>query len=218
MISQAGSSLLVIAEGKLGAVTIGRSMDGNGGFVRLIGFTSVGKVSVGGDMESAGIIAGGKARPAHAAAALAIAGVTVKGNVSDSLIAAGLGAGDHGNPDAQIGAITVGGDWSRSFATAGIDIVNDFTIGDANDAVSVPTGPYTNNPAIISKIASITIKGHIFGTPEAGDSFGFVAQSIGKFVRGSTAYALRPNPTPNAAPLDVFNVSTTGDVFVREVI
>ncbi len=218
MISQTGSSLLVIADGKLGAVTIGRSMDGNGGFVRLIGFTTVGKVSVGGDMESAGIIAGGKARPANAAAALAIASVTVKGNVTDSLIAAGLGAGDHGNPDAQIGAITVGGDWSRSFVTAGIDIVNDFTIGDANDAVVVPTGPFTDNPAIVSKIASITIKGHIYGTAAAGDTFGFVAQSIGKFVRGTTAYTLRPNPVPNALPLDVFNVAITGDVFVREVI
>ena len=218
IVSQSGSSLLVIAEGKIGAVTVGRSMDGNGGFVRLIGYTTIGKVSVGGDMESAFILASGKARPANAAAALAIASVAVKGHVSDSSILAGLGADDHGNPDVQIGTITVGGDWSRSFVTAGIDIVNDFTTGDGDDAIVVPTGPFTDNPAIVSKIASITIKGHIYGTAAAGDSFGFVAQSIGKFVRGTTAYTLRPNPVPNALPLDVFNVSITGDVFVREVI
>ena len=218
MISHTRAASGLFAEGKIGAVTIGGSMSGNGGFVRIFAGTTIGKVTVGGDMDSGSFLAGGKARPSNAAAAIAIASVSVKGHVADSLIAAGLGSGDHGNPDAQIGAVLIGRNWSRSSITAGIDIVNDFTIGDADDAVALPTGPYTNNPAIISKIASITIGGHIYGTSAAGDSFGFVAQSIGKFVRGTTAYTLRPNPTPNAAPLDMFNVSITGDVFVREVI
>ncbi len=206
------------AGGKIGSVTVVGSMRS----VSLNAGTTLGKVTVGGDIENSGILAVGKAQPANAAAAIAIASLTVRGRVTDSVIFAGFGTlnGQQAqNPDAQIGAVLVGGDWVRSNMTAGVsDLLGDNIIGTADDVIHAPTSGFTDNPSIISKIASITIKGHIYGTPAAGDGFGFVAQNIGKFVRGTTAYTLRPNALPNAQPLDIFNVSLNGDVFLREVL
>ena len=79
-----------------------------------------------------------------------------------------------------------------------------------------PSGS-TDQAAILSRIASVVIKGQIYGTPApSGDSFGFVAQTIGKFGRGPAAYKLLANPGPGG-PLDVISLSVTGDVFLREV-
>ena len=79
----------------------------------------------------------------------------------------------------------------------------------ADDAL----GSGNNNANIVSKIASVTVKGHIFGSSDSAESWGFIAQSIGKFTRDKTAYTLHPAATP----LDLFNVSLQGNVLVREV-
>ena len=213
---------VIIASGAIGPVKIAGEMRGDRatGPVVIQAGSTLGKVSVGG-MHFAEIYAQGNANPLKASAAVAIASVTVRGNVEDSLIAAGRSRFGAfmvppplpSNPGAQIGALTVGGDWTRSSAVAGIDAGADGSFGTADDALIAPTSGFTNKPAIVSKIASITVKGHIYGSPGDAASYGFVAQSIGKFTRGTTVLALNSAP----APLDLLGLSIHQDVFLREV-
>lgn len=203
------------AMGKMGAVTIGGSLRGTrpDAVASIEAGTTLGKVTIGGDMEYSYIFSLGKALPANAAAAVAIAGISVKGRVSDSLIGAGQSSEGAQNPDAQIGALTVGGDWIRSSAFAGSGRGADLRYGTADDAVFTPSSGFANNPAILSKIASVTVKGQIYGTASGPMVQGFVAEAIGKFVRGPVAYKL----TAASLPLDVISLSAVGNVFVREV-
>ena len=209
--------------GSISAVTIGGSIRSSERVApnTLAGIeagTTLGKVTVGGDLHYARILALGKAQPAKAADALALASLTIKGRVADSFIAAGLSSDGLKNPDAQIGTITVNGDWVRSTATAAVSAGADLVFGTADDAVVASTAAFTNNTAIVSRIAAVFVKGQIFGTSGGADSYGFVAQTIGKFGRGPAAYTLKANPVPNAAPLDLVSLSITGDVFLREVL
>lgn len=211
-------SVGIRGDGRIGAVTIGGSVRAlpETDFVGIEAGKTLGKVSVAGDLENAKIRAFGNLEPKTAAAAVAIAGLTVKGRVSDSLIAAGVIDGAT-NPDASIGAIAVNGDWVRSSAIAGVRPGNDGFYGSDDDAVAFASGGSVDQPAILSRIASVLVKGQIYGSPGGGtDSYGFVAQSIGKFGRGPAAYTLRPNIAPSG-PLDLISLSVTGDVFLREV-
>ncbi len=241
MVVEAGSNSVgeITALGKIGTIAIAGGIHGDpGGSPMLISAgTSIGTVTAGalnnavisagttlgkvttGEMNHAKIFAVGNANPATSIAALAIAGVTVRGRVSQSEIGAGASIfSGSANPDAQIGAILIGGDWDRSSIHAGASAGADGFFGSDDDALLTPSVGYTNKTTVISKIASVTIKGHLYGTTATGDSYGFVAQSIGKYGRGPAAYTLRPNAIPNAQPLDIFNVSLHGDVFLREVI
>lgn len=203
--SDSMSSIGLRSLGKIGAVTVGGSLRGNDSV--LIEATTLGKVSIGGDMEGAVILATGKASPANATAALAIAGVSVKGHVVGSFIAAGLSSNSERNPDAQIGAVTIGGDWTDSSIAAGASSGTDLVYGTNDDALYTPTMGYTDSAAILSKIASVTVKGQIYGTG------GFVAQTVGKFVRGPVTYALHSTKLP----LDLIGLSTSRATFLREV-
>jgi hypothetical protein len=218
IIGNATGLAAIIGGGKIGSITVLGDIRGVGANpynIAIFTKTTIGAVKAG-SLTSAFIAAGGNANPTNAAAALAIASVTVRGTVSDALIQAGAVFGS--NPDAQIGKIAVGGDWIRSDALAGVDKLYD--VG-AKIVVFAPAGAssgYSDNPLIVSKIASITIGGHIYGTAASGDGWGFSAGTIGKFVRGTTAYTLRPNAIPNVPPADSFVVSMTGDVFLREAV
>jgi hypothetical protein len=66
--------------------------------------------------------------------------------------------------------------------------------GDLNDA-SIGAG----SASITATIASITIKGQVFGTPDslnADDHFGFVAEQLGKVKVGGNLVTLPTNTTP----------------------
>lgn len=82
------------------------------------------------------------------------------------------------NPDAQISQLVVKGDWVASNAVAGVKWSDSF--GDGDDVKSLGV----DNPSIVSRIAAISIAGSISGTSVSGDSFGFVAQSVGSFRFG----------------------------------
>jgi hypothetical protein len=109
---------------------------------------------------------------------------------------------DPHNADAQIGPVTVGGDWIMSNLVAGAsNSGDDGNFGDANDQVIAGAG-VNDNSSIHSLITSVTIKGAIFGGPLTGDgpsSFGFVAESIGVFKYGGIT--LPAHLTPILSPL-----------------
>ena len=112
---------------------------------------------------------------------------------------------------AQIGAVKVCGDWIASNLVAGAKNTGapaNTNFGDANDA-SIGAG----SAGIIATIASITIAGQVFGTPNSTsttDHFGFVAEQIGAVKIGGNAIALTAGP-------DNLAVGETSDMTVHEV-
>ena len=162
------------------------------------------------------ITARGQAVPT-ATADVAIKSLTVSGRVEHADILAGYFPGGiplAGNADAQIGAVVVG-DWIASNLVAGVqddnDAGRDVFFGDGDDR-KITGG--TDQPGLISKIAGIVIKGTARGTIGGSDHFGFVAQQIGSFKIGATAFPLAPGPATDLAGL---LVGITGDLRVREV-
>ena len=122
---------------------------------------------------------------------LAIGKISVGGRVEFANIFAGYFMSlTPSNADAQIGAVTVGGDWVASNLVAGVmnAASGNTNFGDGNDA-SIGGG----DPAIIATIASVTIGGQVFGTPNSTsttDRFGFVAQQVNAVKVGGNAIAL----------------------------
>jgi hypothetical protein len=147
---------------------------------------AIGKISVGGRVEFANILAG----------------------YDTSLIPK--------NADAQIGAVSVGGNWVASNLVAGAmnTASGNKNFGNADDAKISGVGT-TNTAGIISKIASITIKGLVFGTPvsvSTADHYGFVVEQIGSFKAGGFAVALMLDAHNDNHP-----IGTTGDVTIHEI-
>jgi hypothetical protein len=73
------------------------------------------------------------------------------------------------------------------------------------------------SPGVLSRIASILIKGQALGTPSmvnATDHFGFVAQQIGSFKVGGTKFPLTAGAGNDTAG---FVVGATSDLRVLEV-
>ena len=138
---------------------------------------------------------------------MAIGRITVTGRVEYAEILAGYNVSlTPVNADAQIGAVKVGGSWIASDLVAGAVCDAFPNFGYLSDA-SIGGGA----PGILSKIASITIGGQVFGTPSsvnAGDNFGFVAQAIGAVEIGGYTIAVPTNNTPLA-------VGETGDVDIH---
>ena len=109
--------------------------------------------------------------------------LTVKGSVTDTVIAGGLRNDLFGNnEDATLGSISVLRDWTASSVAAGVNLGNDGDYATADDSRVGTTTP------LLSRIASITIKGQVFGTTGPNDGYGFVAQSIGPVKIGGVSY------------------------------
>ncbi len=177
-----------------------------------------------------GIVARGAAVPG-ATADVAIGSVTIGGRVERSLIAAGYSVDFLGqNADAQIGSVSVGGDWIASSLLAGINPFTDGKIGTADDrellgGEDFGAGLVKDSNALTSKIASIVIKGGVFGTPGlTTDSFGFVAQEIVAFKIGGTVFPLKPGvandvfASTSAQPIGAGRSSATPDGFEIHVL
>ena len=144
---------------------------------------------------------------------VAIGSAKVTGNVSFANILAGYDQlGVALNPDAQIGTVKVGGNWTSGNVVAGVASGGDTFFGNAGDLSIVST----NDTAIISKIASITIGGTVNGTAVGGDFFGFVAEHVVAVKINGAAIVLTSGPGNNLVP--VSTGSATGDFFILEVV
>jgi hypothetical protein len=96
------------------------------------------------------------------------------------------------NPDAHVGKVVVKGDWIASSLAVGIaDSTND---GFGRNDVLI-AGDIT--PSVVSRIASLTIKGTASGSSGSGDHFGITAQQIGKVKIGGTNIPLSKDVADN---------------------
>jgi hypothetical protein len=228
-----GASGFIRCDGRLGSITIGGSIisgiDDSTGTVFSnaaievqddIGSLVV-KGSLIGNQTAKGfspvtISARGQVAPG-ATTDVAIGKITIGGHVEFARILAGYEFGSNvKNADAQIGTVKVGGDWVASQLVAGA--MNSATInqkfGDANDAKISGAGT-KDTFGIISKIASITIGGRVFGTPNSEsttDHFGFVAEQIIAFKAAGATIPLNPDAHDDNRP-----IGTTGDTTIHEV-
>ena len=194
----------------IGAVTIG------GDLVRsfLHADRRIGAVTIDGDLMgsaqvNASITALGIKSPADSALALAIAQVTVRGEVKDAQILAGYDRqGVGANADARIGFVKVIGDWVASDLVAGARAGADGFFGNGDD-VRIPGGNST-----IASIDRIVVKGNVLGTPAGGDHFGFVAEELVSVKIGSTVLPLAGGARNDLSGLAL---AATNDVRAREV-
>jgi len=193
--------------GSIAGITIGRDAIAGDGTANgsIFAQTSLGPVKIGGSIYSAGtgdFLIRAIGTPENP---VAIAALTVAGSVRDAVILAGynvLNAPVSGN--ASIGAVKVGGNWIASSIAAGVENTVFPNFGDANDSL-------IGTPALVSKIASITIGGFVSGTVGGSDHFGFVAQEIGKLSIGGTKIAI---PAPGFGARDL---GLTGDFTVVQI-
>ncbi len=168
----------------------------------------VGSIKIKADLGRADIAActaitiSGPLDPANAKAAVALKKLTVGGSVVNAQILAGYDDALTGlNPDAGIGKVIVNGNWSASSLVAGIlDATAD---GFGQNDIVIPE-PVTDD--ILSRIASLTIKGSGTGSANANDYFGITAQEIGQVKIGPTRIPLSNDPaTPDNLLLDETN-------------
>ena len=168
----------------------------------------LGVLRVNGDVIDSVITARGQA--IHGATSdLAIGTIVITGSVTGSSIRAGYDiAGGAVNADAQIGNVRVVGNWTSSVLASGVIAGGDGVFGTLDDQLI----PVTNSNRIIAQIARVVIDGNVDGTAGGSDHFGFVSQRIGAFSANGVAQPL------TAAAGQSFEVGTTGDTTVREVV
>ncbi len=134
------------------------------------------------------------------------------------------------NADAQIGSVTVGADWIASSIVAGavnlgtdnapggtLLAADNVNFGDIHDA-KIPEA--TDNLAVDSRIASIVIAGQVFGTPEslrANDAFGFVAEEIGALKVGARTFTLQPGESNDGFTIARRSDNVLDDAMLHEV-
>ena len=139
---------------------------------------------------------------------IALKSFTVGGSVEKTTIILGR----NNNTDASIGTISVGRAWLASSVLSGVEAGGDTLIGTSDDRKVTQGGP-TDEPTRFSTIASILIKGQALGTAAAGDSFGIVAEQIGKAQIGTRKFVFDKGERDAA---DAFAAAPTGDFFIRE--
>ncbi|MEQ1862433.1 MAG: hypothetical protein ABMA13_21150 [Chthoniobacteraceae bacterium] len=153
---------------------------------------------------------------------LALKSLTVKGGVEGALVRLGFGF----NADASLGALSVGREWLSSSVQAGVEKGADTFIGTADDSKTTATTlGFTDVATRFSTIAKITIKGQALGSAAVGDSFGIVAEQIGKAKIGARTFVFDKGERDAA---DSFAAAPTGpgpapdnaasDFFIREIV
>jgi hypothetical protein len=201
------------AAGRIGALTIGGTLHGGADaesgsvIAKTIGTLRIHEID-GGRIFIAGNTVGATATAANVASALALGSLTVTGSVHDANILIGFSrSGAPVNADVRTGAIYVGGDWVASNLSAGVQAGSDGFYGSDTGAVIGGGG------AVVSRIASVTVKGQVYGTiANTTDRFGFVAEQIGAFTVGGTKLPLSSVATVK----DDLSIGFTEDVVVRE--
>jgi hypothetical protein len=208
--------------GAIASVTIGGSLIA--GFVSVDGtLTQSGAIVAADDIgpvQIAGSIVGNSTNPVLIIARgqelkpatgfdIAIASLTVGGDVRFANILAGFNeAQSPTNADASIGPVKVGRDWVASSLVAGAQDTGaaGFGVGDTLQ----PGGA----SALIARIASVLINGDVVGSITAADNFGFVAQQIDKLKIGPRTFLLAPGPSSAS---DNILIPSTDDVHLLEV-
>jgi len=136
--------------------------------------------------------------------------LVVGGSVERAVIQAGDAVGGVRNADARIGTVTVAGSWTASSLTAGAASTNAF-FGDVDDAkISGPA--VIDNPAVQSRIRSLTIRGQAFGSANQGDSFGVVAEEVTSVKVAGVKVLIEAGPIN-----DEVAIGGLGDFRVREL-
>jgi hypothetical protein len=239
--TDAGLSASIYSSGSLGFIKVGGDVRGGLGFNSAhidAGGGSIGGITIGGSITTKGgnsaacidakedigpiLIKGSMVGMAAAPLFITAGGanandgddlgsirsLTVLGSVEQARILAGYRSFIPTNADARIGAVTVGGDWIASDLVAGVAAGADNKFGALDDVLVADA---SNDPNVISTIASITIRGQVLGTPGAGDDFGFCAERVGSVSVGGSAVSLKP------ATKDLIALGPTFDVRVNEV-
>ena len=217
-----GGSLTSEFAGRVGAITVKSDLDGvtlaalgSIGSVKVRGSVNGGQISAGttlGSVSVSGDITGTAAAPVLITAVgnnnatllridLAIGGIHAGGSVGFLRVLAGAArTGVVSNEDASIGKITVTGDWRASTVFAGATAGPDGFEGTTDDAT------LNHTQKIFSRIAAIAIGGQPFGTLTVGDSFGIIAEQIGKLKVGGTRFRLERG---EQSPGDLFPLGAT---------
>jgi len=224
----------------LGTVSISGDLDGTAGGSEaglIRGGTNIGRVVVRGDVLGgatlSGVLSGGKlglvtinhdlmsadpTKPVLITAlgkigavsqrdTTAMAGLSILGNVLNAQILAGFDLTQTAmNGDAAIGKVGVRGNWEASDLVAGgLDVTaNGFG---RNDTLNPG-----HNPALIARIASISIRGTAIGSAAPGDHFGLVAEQI---VKASITRVALP---VTAGTDDILIDTTNNDFRLHEVV
>jgi hypothetical protein len=199
----------------LRAVTIGGSIvSGVGvGSGSILSDGAIGKIvakeNITGTSSNAVIIsAAGPATPTGKKD-LAIASLSVSGDLSFAQVLAGYSPdGTNLNADAQIGFIKVTGNWTGGNIVAGAESGPDGAFGTADDT----KGSGAEHPGIVATITSIIIGGQ---TKPAGSGlhFGFTAEAILTLKIGNVAVSL----AHGAGNDHLVPAGTSGDLFLQEV-
>jgi hypothetical protein len=210
------SGSIVSSDGaSIGNVNVGSILGGASAFNGIFSGGTLGKVRVAGSVSgsesfAATISAMGTMSPNKPKQATAIKGLAVGGSVRFANVLAGYTTGGgEVNADVQIGPVSVGSNWIASNIAAGVAGVTAGGFSTA-DPLPIPGG----SGDIISKIATIAIKGAAFGTIPTGDHFGFVAEEIGRLRIGATTFPLERGAHNDLAG---FAIGSSHDLFVREV-
>lgn len=209
------SEASIVSSASIGNVTIKGSF--LGGSIRA--GTTLGAVKVFGDIAGTDggnvtISALGKAIAPKTGVDLAIASITVNGSVSGLRLLAGYDTAGQGlNADASIGAIVVNKNWSASSVLAGVGAGTDTLEGTTDDDKLSGIG-VRDNARIYSSIASVLIKGTATGSATLGESFGIVAEQIGKAQIGTTKLAFTKGAR---GANDFFPIAGTTNFTIGEV-
>ncbi len=154
---------------------------------------------------------------AKAKSNVAIKTVHIKGSVTDVQLGAGYHPGFYIEPDAQIGHVTIGGDFTRSSIVAGATDVSMDGYGNADDIVDpVATVAGFDHPDIHSAIASVVIKGGVFGSTDTTAHFGIEAESVGTLTIGKNQITLQDGPSNDRS--HVIDTDTETNVTVNELL
>jgi hypothetical protein len=177
----------------IGTLKIGGSIKGGAvACTEGLGSMSLFGSLVGGGLYSGGSIRSVKVRgtmwaedaapPATMTARDSFDVLVINGDVKNARILAGYNKdGEPVNPDAHIGKVIVRGDWIQSSLVAGVE---DSTADGFGQNDTVIDGDTT--PSVVSRIASVVIRGTATGSAGAGDHFGIVAQQIDRLSIGGT--------------------------------
>lgn len=198
-----------------GSIVSGQNTDS--GSIRAagdIGVLSV-KGNLIGDADNSVVISAAAVKAPTVTKNIAFKTVSIGGRVAFANILAGYDTDlDAVNAHAQIGTVSVRGDWTASNLIAGAVGNNSGEIDDfgTNSDAAIPN---SIAGSVISKIASVQIRGAISGTGgDSTDNYGFVAQEIGKFRHGNTKLVLNKGFGNDAVKL----AQTTGaDVVLHEL-
>jgi hypothetical protein len=150
-------------------------------------------ISAKGSFTGVSISANGIANPTSTVLAGVLKSLNVRGSVDASTIL----AGNQANQQTQIGNVTVGGNWTASNLVAG-------AITGPGNQWGLPGNELAGNGgSFAARIASIVIKGGLFGSINPADSFGFVASQVGSIKIGTGSVAVLDDTQLAPATADV---------------